>query len=205
MNENVEHGKGRDDPGRIPMDRRRVIAGQHAEIEHRAADDQRRDCNKENPGQQHADRTQPRLFRAEQPAQPRFVEPDATAEAASQEIDGICDGHADQHHRRLDMRRPHIGARQYRIEQVEPGAVRRFRRDPQPADKGNADGADQQPMQDNGPVVGLARLHRRLPVGGAQPAQHETLFKQRTLLRNYLFPRCRPASGRTEVSSCARR
>ena len=107
----------------------------------------------------------------------------------------MCDGHRDQHHGRLDMRRPHIGARQYRIEQVEPGAVRRFRRDPQPADKGNADGADQQPMQDNRPVVGLARLHRRLPVGEAQPAQHETLFKQRTLLRNTCSPDVGPPQG----------
>src|SRR5205807_3467972 len=54
---------------------------------------------------------------------------------------------------------------------VDPATVRRFGGDAQSGEEGNAGGCDQQPVQDDGPVVGLALSHVRAPWSGRPRAR----------------------------------
>ena len=146
LGQDMQDDKGEDHPGPHPVQHRHVVAGVETEIERAAADQQPRHRDKENPVHQRDHGTQPRLPAAEQPAQPNLVELDATPEAGAEHIDDVADRHGDQDDSGLHMGDPYAVARQYDIEQVDPGPVGRLRRNAQTGDERNGECRDECPM-----------------------------------------------------------
>ena len=163
MHQDVQTCEGKQQPRRIPVHHHGGVAGPNAEIERAAAGNQRQHGGEESPGQDQADRAQPRLSPAQQAAQTTFVQRDTTGQAGSDQIDGIGERHGDQHDGRLHVRYPDAGVWQHGIEQIEPALVRHFGCDTQPTEQGDAERGDQDPVQDDGAVIRFTTPHRRIP------------------------------------------
>ena len=163
MRQDVKAGERRYHPGSVPVQRRHIVAGVKAEIQQPAADDQGQHRDEEDPVQNDIVGAEPGLLAAEQSAQANLVELDAAAEPGPCQIDDIGERHRDQHHGGLHVRHPHALARQHGVEQIDPAASRRFGRDAQSTDEGDAERGDHEPVQDDRAVVGFPLPHARAP------------------------------------------
>ena len=163
MRQDVKTGEGKQQPRRVPVHHHGGVAGVNAKIERAAAGHQRQHGGEEAPGQDNADRAQPRLSPAQKAAQTTSVQRDTTAQAGSDQIDGIGERHRDQHDGRLHVRYPDAATWQHGIEQIDPALVRHFGCDTQPAEQGDAERGDKYPVQNDGAVIRFATPHRHIP------------------------------------------
>ncbi len=161
----MKAGKAEDQPGRVPVQRRHIVAGVIAKIHQPAARHQPQHCDEEDPVQDDVEGTPSCLPSTNKSSQPNLVQPDAAPETGPKHIDRVCQRHRDQHDRRLHMHHPHILG-QNGIEKVDPGAFGHLGRDAHSADECNAEPGDKQPVQNDGSVVCLATFHGRLPLSG---------------------------------------
>ena len=164
LGQDMKDDKGEDHPGPDPMQHRHVVTGVEAEIEQASANQQHHHRYKENPVHQRDQRAQPGLPAAEQPAQANLVQLNTAHEAGADQVDDVTQSYRDQDDGRLHVQGPYARARQHHVQQVDPGSVGRFRRDPQPADERNSERPDEQPVQDDGSIVCLTLPHAYAPL-----------------------------------------